>query len=171
MLESNCKRKKIVKYEKDDKVSVRCMEPDKLVGDVRRVPAIIIGKFGTKDIFYELLTAYGVLEIKYRASDLELYYGDIDNLDEVKKTNSLRGVTKLFNNHPVKVKDLSKIHCKCKGKCFEDNRCYKNGKKCTSHCENHLSGKKGKCSNVEKEKNQFVFSKCLICQIFSIIFV
>jgi len=74
MLESNVKRKKIVEYEKDDKVSVRSMEPDKLVGDVRRVPAIIIGKTGTKDIFYELLTSYGVLEIKYRASDLELYY-------------------------------------------------------------------------------------------------
>ena len=73
MLESNVKRKKIVEYEKDDKVSVRSMEPDKLVGDVRRVPAIIIGKTGTKDKFYELLTAYGVLEVKYRASDLELY--------------------------------------------------------------------------------------------------
>ena len=32
MLESNGNGK-IVEYEKDDKVSVRCMEPDKLVGD------------------------------------------------------------------------------------------------------------------------------------------
>ena len=64
MLESNVKRKKIVEYEKDDKVSVRSMEPDQLVDDVRQVPAIIIGKTGTKEIFYELLTSYGVLEIK-----------------------------------------------------------------------------------------------------------
>ena len=47
MLVSNVKRKKIVEYEKDDKVSVRSMEPDKLVGDVRQIPAIIIGKTGT----------------------------------------------------------------------------------------------------------------------------
>jgi hypothetical protein len=49
------------------------------------------------------------LEIKYRASDLELYYGDIDIPDEVKnKNNTLRAVTKLFNKHPVKQKDISK---------------------------------------------------------------
>lgn len=155
MLESNNKRQKIVDFEKDDKVSVLSMAPDKLVGDMRRVPAIIVSKSGTKDIFYELLTAYGVLDVKYRASDLELYYGDIEISDEVKsKKVSLRSVSKLFNNHPIKQKDISKTHCKCKGKCFEDNRCvcFKNNKKCTSHCENHLSGKKGKCCNVEKEK-------------------
>jgi hypothetical protein len=74
------------------------MEPDKLIGDVRRIPAIIIGKTGTKDIFNELLTSYGVLEIKYRASDLELFYGDIDIPDEVKNKNiTFRAVTKLFN--------------------------------------------------------------------------
>jgi hypothetical protein len=47
------------------------MQPDKLVGDVRRVPAVIIGKSGTRDIFYELLTSFGILNVKYQASDLE----------------------------------------------------------------------------------------------------
>jgi hypothetical protein len=52
-------------------------------------------------------------------------------------------------------KIFQKMHCKCKGKCFEDLRCicYKNNRKCTSHCENNITGKKGKCCNVEKEKN------------------
>ena len=152
MLEMNNKRKKMVDYELDAKVSVLSMGPDKLVGDVRRVPAIIIGVTGTKDIFYKLLTTYGVLNIKYRASDLEYYYGDIKVPEEAKnKTISLREATKLFNNHPAKNVDLSKIHCKCKNKCFDDRRCvcFKNGEKCSSHCENHLSGKKCKCLNIE----------------------
>ena len=72
MLEMNNKRKKMIDYEINTKVSVLSMGPDKLVGDVRRVPALIIGKSGTRDIFYQLLTSFGILNIKYRASDLEL---------------------------------------------------------------------------------------------------
>ena len=129
------------------------MAPDKLVGDVRRVPALIIGKSGTRDHFYELLTSFGVLNIKYRASDLEMYFGDIIIPDDVKgKKISLREATKLFNNHPSKQADITKSKCKCKGKCFNDKRCncFMTGKKCTSHCENHLSGKHCKCLNLDK---------------------
>jgi hypothetical protein len=154
MLETNNKKKKI-DYEIENKVTVLSMQPDKLVGDVRRVPAVIIGKSGTRDIFYELLTSFGILNVKYRASDLEIYYGDIKIPEDVKnKKISLREATKLFNNHPKKNIDQSKIHCKCSGKCFQDRRCvcFKNGKTCSSHCENHLSGKKCKCLNIEKGK-------------------
>ena len=155
MLEAHNKKKKTIDYEIDNKVTVLSMQPDKLVGDVRRVPAIIISKSGTRDIFYELLTSFGILNVKYRASDLEIYYGDLQIPEEVKnKKISLREATKLFNNHPKKKVDLSKVHCKCSGKCYEDRRCvcFKNGKSCTSHCENHLSGKKCKCLNIDKAK-------------------
>ena len=52
--------------------------PDKIVGDVRRIPAIFVSKTGTRDIFYELMTSFGILNVKYRASDFEVYYGDIE---------------------------------------------------------------------------------------------
>ena len=67
---------------------------------------------------------------------------------------SLREATKSLKNHPKKKVDLAKINCKCSGKCFDDRRCvcFKNGKSCTSHLENHLSGKKCKCLNIEKAK-------------------
>ena len=132
---NNNKRKKQVEYEKDDKVSVLSMAPDKLVGDVRRIPANIIGKFGTRDIFYELVTHFGILNIKYRASDLEYYYGDINISDDApKKKISLREATKFFNNHPKKKLDNLKTSCKCKGRCFEDKRCtcWTSSRKCTS---------------------------------------
>ena len=108
-----------------------------------------------KTVNNALLTSFGILSIKYRASELELYFGDIQVPDEVKnKKISLREATKLFNNHPAKKIDLTKVHCKCQGKCYEDRRCvcFKNNKDCTSHCENHLTGKKCKCLNMGKHK-------------------
>ena len=130
----------MIEYEINNKVSVFSMAPDKLIGDVRRVTAIIIGKTGTRDIFYELLTSFGILSIKYRASDLELYYGGIP--EEVKIS------------HPTMKANLSKIHCECQGKCYKDRGCvcFKNNKDCYSHCENHLSGKKCNCTNMGKHK-------------------
>ena len=117
MVSSNNKRKKQIDYEINDKVTILSMAPDKLVGDMRRVPALVIGKSGTRDIFYELLTPFGVLNIKYRASDLEIYYVDIHISDDIKeKKISLREATKLFNNHPIKQADIAKAKCKCKGK-------------------------------------------------------
>jgi hypothetical protein len=150
MLGTNKKRKKMIEYEVDNKVSVLTMAPDKLIGEVRRVPAIIIASTGTRYIFYEILISLGILSIKYRVSDLEMYYGDIMIPEEVKnKKISLREATKIFKYHPAKKVDLSKIHLKYQGKCYEDRRCvcFKNNKDCTSHCENHLSGKKCKCTN------------------------
>ena len=108
-----------------------------------------------KTVNNALLTSFGILSIKYRASELELYFGDIQVPDEVKnKKISLREATKLFNNHPAKKVDLTIVHCKCQGKCYEDRRCvcFKNNKDCTSHCENHLTGKKCKCLNMGKHK-------------------
>jgi hypothetical protein len=42
-----------LEYEVDNKVSVLTMAPDKLIGEVRRVPAIIIASTGTRYIFYD----------------------------------------------------------------------------------------------------------------------
>ncbi len=96
-----------------------------------------------------------------------MYYGDSTIPEEVKnKKISLREATKIFNNHPAKKVDLSKIHCKCQGKCYEDRRCvcFINNKDCTSHCENHLSGKNANVQTLENITS--VYKLMIYCNFF-----
>jgi hypothetical protein len=81
-------------------------------------------------LFYAITTEYGVLETKYRAFDLEKYFGELNiDISKITKKITLREVCRQFNKRVVKV-DKASIFCKCSGKCFNDKRCncFKNKK-------------------------------------------
>ena len=155
-MHDNKKLKITIEFNVNDKVTVKVNKLDRLACDMIRIPAIIIKKSGNKDIFYQLATTDGILNTQFRACDLDNYFGDI-NIDsqllndwkQNKKTISIREASRKFNNHKPKKVDLANIHCACSGKCFQDKRCkcFSNNQPCSSHCQNHVSGKKSKCLN------------------------
>ena len=91
----------------------------------------------------------------YRASDLEAFSG-IVNVDLIEYKNgkyteiSLKTAAGVQNARTGSVEIVNSI-CNCQGLCKSDNRrkCFKIGKKCTSHC--HLKTKLKK--NVKTVKN------------------
>ncbi|CAF0918787.1 unnamed protein product [Brachionus calyciflorus] len=131
-----------VELNQKEKVSLEIPKIDRSSTDLPRLPGIISRVSGD---FYEITTKYGILNICYRASDLEPYSGPLDfDYKTVNKKISLREASHLFN----KVRDdVIVVTCDCKGAC-SDNRCkcFKNEQKCSSHFHLKVITNK-KCKN------------------------
>ena len=105
--------------------------------ETTRLPGEILSISGEKVLFYEIGTAFGILDCKLRSGDLMLYYGLV-NVDKSKKVG-IREAHRMFCERPKDKVDVSRISCKCSGKCLNDKRCkcFSNNISCTSHCSNH----------------------------------
>jgi hypothetical protein len=151
---NNKKGKTCFDFSIGDKVSVKVDKLDRISLDLKRIPGVVSAKSGDKDLFFSITTEFGILETKYRAYELEKYYGALNfDISKISQKITLREVCRKFNKRVVEV-DKASIHCKCSGRCFNDKRCncFKNKKICTSHCLNHISGKNCVCTNKD-EKN------------------
>lgn len=142
----NVKHKaKIVDFVVGDKISVKVDRLDCYGTETSRLPGEILSISRKKVAFYEIGTAFGILDTKLRAGDLMLYYG-IVTVDKSKNVG-IREAHRLFSERAKNKIDVSRISCKCSGKCKNDNRCkcFSNKVSCTSHCSNHSS--KSCCNN------------------------
>ena len=139
------RNKKTTEFKVNDKVSVKIPRIDRGGVDFPRLPGIVSKIFDHQKKFYEILTEYGILNDKYRASDLESFSGlvNVDLLDyeNGKYTQiSLKSAAGVQNARTGSTELVNTI-CNCQGLCKSDNRCkcFKIGKKFTSHC--HLKTK------------------------------
>ena len=94
---------------------------------------------------YELVCVFGVLEPKFFAGQLQRFHGVVKPNIKVKLPVSV--AFSKFTEREKLSKDVSKIFCKCRSKCFNDGRCrcFSNNLKCTSHC--HGNGSNQPCKN------------------------
>lgn len=138
------KRKKALEFNVNDRVSLQVLKIDRFGTDMSRLPCLVVARSGTRDIFYGLATQFGVLDTKFRAGDLMPYHGEL--ISDNQKSISVREAHRRFCERE-KSKDISRISCKCGGKCFQDKRCkcFSNNVKCSSHCTKHESKK---CKNL-----------------------
>jgi hypothetical protein len=80
----------------------------------------VISVSGEKDMFYEIATEHGILEIKYRSSDLEIYQSSV-KIDVSKKISLTAAAGKVqIRTAPTDTIETP-VSCKCNGKC--DGRC------------------------------------------------
>ena len=137
-------KERIANFKVSEKVSVSVSKLDRFGTELSRLPGEIISITGDKDIFYEIGTSFGILDVKLRGGDLMPFYGSL-NVRTDKKI-SIREAHRLFCERPKQLIDVSKIFCKCSGKCKPDKRCkcFANNIGCTSHCINH---QKKQCVN------------------------
>lgn len=139
------RNKRTITFTVGEPVSVFIPPIDRVGCDFSRLPAVILELKPAGDL-YSLVTKYGILDICYRAGDLESYCGDI-GFDYKKITNkiSLRSAAQAFNQRS-KDKSETSVSCQCNGKC-KDNRCncFKRDKKCNTHC--HLKSVANICCN------------------------
>ena len=121
-------------------MSVLIPRIDRGGSDLPRIPAQVIRVCGNKDKFYEIATKFGIIETKYRASDLEVYERIVEANTTIHATLREAAIKSQLRTASSSEIENSHIKCNCKGKCSEDKRCkcFKASQKCTSHC--HISG-------------------------------
>ena len=139
-LEFNCK----------DPVSIAIPRIDRGGTDLRRIPGVVtrIAKHNNVE-FYEITTAYGILNDCLRASALEDYAGVIDfDPNTIKNKIALTSAAQLAGNRDRHIKQIQ-VSCNCKTTSCADARCkcYKNKMPCSSHC--HGSATAVNCCNKE----------------------
>ena len=138
------KKQRIADFKVTDIVSVLVPKIDRFGTELSRLPGKIISISGSTDYFYEIATSFGILDVKLRGGDLMPFHGSL--VVKQDKKISLREAHRLFCDRPKNRVDVSKIFCKCSGKCKPDKRCrcFANNISCTSHCGNH---EQKKCLN------------------------
>ena len=119
--------------------------------DFSRLAGMVVDISAHGDKFMRILTIFGTLKDAYRVEDLEPYVGlvNVDPADYNKNVVSLREAAQLQARRTSSIEVVNAV-CNCNGKCLDDGRCkcFKVGKKCTSHC--HLTNKRQipkKCVN------------------------
>ncbi len=142
------KRNKVTRsFKFGDRVSVKIPREDRGSVDFTRLPGVVGKVTEHKEIFYTILTVFGTLNDNYRACDLEPYSGIVDvDLEELDVQKiSLHTAANLQAVRTGSLEDVRAV-CNCTGKCSNDKRCtcFKNGKKCTSHCQNKGKAAKSK---------------------------
>jgi hypothetical protein len=75
---NNKKGKTCFDFSIGDKVSVKVDKLDRISLDLKRIPGVVSAKSGDKDLFFSITTEFGILETKYRAYELEKYYGALN---------------------------------------------------------------------------------------------
>ena len=144
-----------------DNVSVSIPRIDRGGTDLRRLPGKIVNVTKGVNKFYTVLTVWGILNGKYRATSLEPFSGIIDVVVEDEKGNSvyeknytsisLTEAAKLQNASTGSLEVVNKI-CNCGTVCFKDGRCkcFNAKQLCTSHCHVKMKGKPICCKNHDK---------------------
>lgn len=133
-----------------DRVSVSIPPIDRAHVTLPRLPCIVKNVSKVRESFYTLVCSHGVLNVKYRVSDLEPYNGvfnfDLDSAPS--KEITLREAVRLGEMREKDLKE-TRTKCNCKVPCAQDNRCscFKLKQKCTPHCHSNSKPPKNKCKN------------------------
>jgi hypothetical protein len=142
----NKRNKRTLQFELHEPVSVLIPRIDRGGTDLRRLPGIVT-RITEKGEFYEITSAYGILNDCYRASDLESYHGVL-NFDHKTIINkiALSSAASRAGNRDKHIKQIV-VTCNCKLTTCKDARCkcFKNNAKCGSHC--HAPSSKSVCCN------------------------
>ncbi len=95
---------------------------------------------------YELVSKFGILDICYRAGDLESYSGVLDfDYKKISNKISLRAAAQHFNKR-AKDKNETTSSCQCNGQCNTKRCvCFNSNRKCNSHC--HIKSHSNICCN------------------------
>ena len=111
------------------KVTVSIPRIDRGGTNLKRLPGLVVNVSGDLNKFYTIVTVWGLLNDKYRATCLEPYSGLIDLVDkdgivllENTKTISLTEAAKLQNATTGSLEVVNFI-CNCGTKCANDGRC------------------------------------------------
>ena len=142
------RNRKTREFKEGDNVSVKIPRIDRGGHNFSRISGTVCKVSTHKEAFYYVLTVYGVLADKYRASDLEPFSGivgvDIKNYESSKEI-SLREAALLQGSNTGSI-EKANVTCNCIGVCFEDGRCkcWKLRTKCTSHCHLKMKPKTAK---------------------------
>ncbi|XP_065909687.1 uncharacterized protein [Dysidea avara] len=128
-LYDNSKRIKAVKFKIGDGVTVRIPRHDRGVGDLRRIPGVVVAK---QHGSYKIKTEYGLLKGRCRTDQLQkCFHATVQTTGwEDDPTIALRSAAKKFNRRKT---DVS--HCNCKSGCVNGKCvCFKSKVKCTTYC-------------------------------------
>ena len=142
------KNKNIHEFEVDDIISVLIPKVDSGHTDFPRLAGRIlnISQHASAHASYEIVCAYGVLDKRYYAKDLELFMGTVKIHNSILNTKiSLRAAASQTSEH----KEPVNISCKCAKTQCKNNVCVcvKAGLRCTSHC--HAQQTSFVCKNKE----------------------
>jgi hypothetical protein len=142
----NKRNKRTVSFSVGEMVSVSIPPIDRVGTDFPRLPCVISEQKGD---FYQLVCKFGILNICYRADDLENYSGEVGfDFKNIKEHISLRAAAQAFNQRNVD-KSETIIACNCNGKCLDRRcNCFSKNVKCNSHC--HLKSRTNICCNKSK---------------------
>lgn len=159
----DCKRNKETReFKLNDNVTVLIPRIDRAGTDMRRLPGKIVKISSGVNKFHTILTVWGVLNAKYRATSLEPFSGLVEVVIENEegesvweknfKTISLSEAAKLQNASTGSVETVNVI-CNCGTVCYDDGRCKCSKLKllCTSHCHGKMKGKPLCCKNHDKK--------------------
>ena len=118
------RNKRTLEFEIADAVTVLIPRIDRGGSDMPRIPGLVKRVIGDKDQLYEIECKYGILNEKFRASDLDEYQGLLDfNLGDLENKISLREAARLASNRLIDLAEAQTI-CKCAGKCNGRCSCY-----------------------------------------------
>jgi hypothetical protein len=159
----DCKRNKETReFKLNNNVTVLIPRIDRAGTDMRRLPGKIVKISSSINKYYTILTVWGVLNAKYRATSLEPFSGLVEVVTENEegesvweknyKTISLSEAAKLQNASTGSVETVNVI-CNCGTVCYDDGRCKCSKLKllCTSHCHGKMKGKPLCCKNHDKK--------------------
>ena len=137
------RNKRTREFEIDEFVSVLIPRIDRGGSDLPRLPGQVVRISGDKDKFYEVATEYGILDSKYRSSELELYESTVNINKNI--TISLTTAAGKAQIRTAPENSIEKpVSCKCIGKCDGRCKCRQSKQKCTSHCHKSASNS---CTN------------------------
>jgi len=143
-------------------VTVTIPRIDRAGTDLRRLPGKIVKISDGVNKFHTILTVWGILNSKYRATSLEPFSGIVEVVFQDEngestwennyKSISLCEAAKLQNASTGSVETVNVI-CNCGTVCYDDGRCKCSKLKllCTSHCHGKMKGKVMCCVNHDRK--------------------
>jgi len=140
------RNKRTISFSVGEMVSVSIPHIDRVGCDFPRLPVVVSE---IKHDMYVLVSKYGILDVCYRADDLESFSGQLDfDYKSIENKISLRSAAQLFNKRAHDKSDTN-VSCNCNGKCADKRcNCFSRSLKCNTHC--HLKSRTNICCNREE---------------------
>jgi hypothetical protein len=140
------RNKRTISFSVGEMVSVSIPHIDRVGCDFPRLPVVVSE---VKHEMYVLVSKYGILDVCYRADDLESFSGQVDfEYKSIENKISLRSAAQLFNKRAHDKSDTN-VSCNCNGRCSDKRcNCYSRSLKCNTHC--HLKSHTNICCNREE---------------------
>jgi len=120
------RNKKTREFKVGENVSVKIPKIDRGGHNFSRISGKVCKISSHKEAWYHVLTIYGILADRYRASDLEPFSGivqvNLENYENSYKEISLREAAQLQGANRGSV-EKANVTCNCVGVCYNDGRC------------------------------------------------